>query len=129
MPIIEVTGTEVEKIKGEFESYLSGLNMVGEISYSQYSKMYNVGTKLIQKSYETGLHEGQPKWHDLRKDPNDLPKKESNYIVCYIDTACERHSFELGFSNCYGDKHWIDEDAEGYDEGVIAWYEIPQFKE
>lgn len=70
-------------------------------------------------------------WHDLRKDPNDLPKKVGNYIVCYLDTACKRHTFELSFVDYFEDKHWIDEDnhnIEGYDEGVIAWCELPTFR-
>ena len=57
MPIIEVTGTEIEKIKGEFETYLNGLNMVGEITYSQYCKMYDKGTALIQRAYDLGKKE------------------------------------------------------------------------
>ena len=71
-------------------------------------------------------------WHDLRKNPNDLPKKTGNYIVCYLDTTCERHSFELSFVDYFEDKHWIDENShnfEGYDEGVIAWCEFPEFKD
>ena len=27
-----------------------------------------------KEGYEKGLTEGKPKWHDLRKDSNDLPK-------------------------------------------------------
>ena len=77
-----------------------------------------------------GLKAGRPQWHDLRKDPNDLPKEVGNYIVCYLDTACERHTFELSFVDYLEDEHWIDEnghDIEVYDEGVIAWCEIPTF--
>lgn len=55
--IIEVVGKEIEKIKGDYESYLNGLNMVGEISYSQYSELYDEGTKQIQKAYELGKAE------------------------------------------------------------------------
>ena len=55
--ITEVVGKEIEKIKGDFESYLNGLNMVGEISYSQYSKLYDEGTKQIQRAYELGRAE------------------------------------------------------------------------
>ena len=55
--IIEVVGKEIEKIKGDFESYLNGLNMVGEISYSQYSELYDEGTKQIQRAYELGKSE------------------------------------------------------------------------
>ena len=55
--ITEVVGKEIEKIKGYFESYLNGLNMVGAISYSQYSALYDEGTKQIQKAYELGKSE------------------------------------------------------------------------
>ena len=55
--IIEVVGKEIEKIKGDYESYLNGLNMVGEISYYQYSELYDEGTKQIQKAYELGKAE------------------------------------------------------------------------
>ena len=55
--ITVVVGKEIEKIKGDFESYLNGLNMVGEISYSQYSELYDEGTKQIQRAYELGKSE------------------------------------------------------------------------
>ena len=63
--IIEVVGKEIEKIKGDFESYLNGLNMVGKISYSQYSELYDEGTKQIQKAYELGKS-------DLEKENAEL---------------------------------------------------------
>ena len=68
MPIIVVTGKEIEKIKGDFESYLNGLNMVGEISYSQYSELYDEGTKQIQRAYELGKS-------DLEKENAKLKAK------------------------------------------------------
>ena len=49
--------------------------------------------------------------------------------MCFLDTACERNCFELGYVNWFENKHWVDENAEGFDEGIIAWCEIPQFKE
>lgn len=55
--ITVIVGKEVEKIKGDFESYLNGLNMVGEITYSQYSELYDEGIKQIQKAYELGKSE------------------------------------------------------------------------
>ena len=83
-----------------------------------------------KQAFLAGLKAGRPQWHDLRKDPNDLPKEVGRYIVCYLDTACERNTFELSYVDWFEDKHWIDEDnhnIEGYDEGVIAWCEIPTF--
>lgn len=88
--------------------------------------------KQMFQAFLAGLKAGRPQWHDLRKDPNDLPNEVGNYIVCFLDTACERHTFELSFVDYFEDKHWIDEDnhnIEGYDEGVIAWCEIPKYTE
>lgn len=79
MSIIVVTGKEIEKIKGDFESYLNGLNMVGEISYSQYSELYDEGTKQIQRAYELGESE-------LEKENAEL-KCECRRCV-YSDCPC-----------------------------------------
>ena len=74
-----------------------------------------------------GLHEGQPKWHDLRKDPNDLPKDNK---------LCLLH-FDLGgwvnhITGWIERGTWYFEDgrqSEKWQDKVIAWCEIPQFKE
>ncbi|MCQ2081657.1 MAG: hypothetical protein MJZ11_08355 [Lachnospiraceae bacterium] len=70
--------------------------------------------------YLDGLAEGKPKWHDLRKDPNDLPKGDED-CLCFI-------------SECYFVGHYAKEDKEWhFDEfisnGVIAWCELPKFEE
>ena len=88
--------------------------------------------EFAEQAFIAGLKAGRPKWHDLRKNPEDLPKEVGRYIVCYLDSACERHTFELSFVDYFEDKHWIDEDnhnIEGYDEGVIAWCDIPLYME
>lgn len=67
-----------------------------------------------------GLKAGRPQWHDLRKDPNDLPPKMvSNHnfsievlsdrgeIVCYNFHYCEWFYWRSG--------------------EPIAWCEIPNF--
>ena len=104
-----------------------------DINYNEpdnYGSAKEIGYFSYHAGFLAGLKAGRPQWHDLRKDPKDLPKEVGNYIVCFLDTACERHTFELSFVDYFEDKHWIDEDnhnIEGYDEGVIAWCEIPTF--
>lgn len=86
----------------------------------------------IGEAYIEGAKENGVIWHDLRKNPDDLPKKVGNYLVCYLDTMLERHTFELSYVDYLGKEHWIDENnhnIETYDEGVIAWCEIPKFEE
>ena len=82
-----------------------------------------------------GLHAGATEngiqWHDLRKDPEDLPKDENVVTVIYHD--CDRHNT---YTACYDiiAENWI---YYNFDDGVwerlayevIAWCEIPQFKE
>ena len=72
--ITVVVGKEIEKIKGDFESYLNGLNMVGEISYSQYSELYDEGTKQIQKAYELGKSELEKENAELEKACDETQK-------------------------------------------------------
>ena len=57
--IIEVTGSDLEKIKGDFESTINGMNMTGAFDYSVYSKLYDVAVDCIQRAYELGCKEGK----------------------------------------------------------------------
>ena len=79
--ITVVVGKEIEKIKGDFESYLNGLNMVGEISYSQYSNLYDEGTKQIQRAYELGKSELEKGNAELKKELKDANEKVVN-LAC-----------------------------------------------
>lgn len=76
--IIEIVGKEIEKIKGDFESYLNGLNMVGEISYSQYSELYDEGTNQIQKAYELGKSELEKENAELKHTIATLRQEKDN---------------------------------------------------
>lgn len=72
-----------------------------------------------------GLAEGKPKWHDLRKNPNDLPKETGHYLTDdgeYIYDADRKKWRTLTCMACW-DFHWLD------DEDVIAWTELPKFEE
>lgn len=62
------------------------------------------------------LKAGRPKWHDLRKDPNDLPKNDR-----YVLIATQKRVY-LGFYDCCWFSHEIDDIGD-----VIAWCELPTF--
>lgn len=66
----------------------------------------------------------KPKWHDLRKNPDDLPK-QITLVIMYI----------IGNVYCNG---WFNGDGWIVDNGnmkkldcetVIAWCELPKFEE
>ena len=125
--ITVIVGKEIEKIKGNFESYLNGLNMVGKISYSQYSELYDEGTKQIQKAYELGKAEleeekcellgiiqGKDKViQELKKENAELTCQMKRNTFCYsCKNATERcYRNEIGCP-CEKYKSYKDENAE-----------------
>lgn len=73
-------------------------------------------TKVV---YLDGMAEGKPKWHDLREDPNDLPKENGEYWCklsngLYLECT---YDYELEF--------WFGKTQRK----IIAWCEFPKFKE
>ena len=78
-------------------------------------------------SFLAGLNAGRPQWHDLRKDPNDLPKECKN-VLCFVWQGegyyCVGHIIKGGDNSA---RWWASNKSEQLN--VIAWCEIPQFKE
>lgn len=73
-----------------------------------------------------GLKEGRKeKWHNLRKDPNDLPKLEDKRFWWSITVA--NQDGEACMYN-YKRSCWQNSLAGEIDE-VIAWCELPKFEE
>ena len=72
--------------------------------------------EIVRLAFLAGLKAGRPQWHDLRKDPNDLP--EDTYDV--LDQAGYKVHYNF-FQNV-----WLNEKDE-IDEHVIDWCEIPTF--
>ena len=68
----------------------------------------------IIAGFLAGLKAGRPQWHDLRKDPKDLPEK-------YIPVLNQ-----YGEHRSYDGHYWRDCDDVIYTD-VIAWCEIPTF--
>ncbi len=83
--------------------------------YTEKCELYNI--------YLAGLAEGKTKWHDLRKNPDDLPQNKSDVIIFrgyytfgFYETD-EKVWLEFEYSNVYKDA-----------ENVIAWTDIPKFE-
>ena len=78
---------------------------------------------LLVTMYMQGATENGIQWHDLRKDPNDLPKDDKKY---FIYTNLGNYYFTR-FRKTY----WVSVMTNEFvsNNAVIAWCEIPQFKE
>lgn len=96
------------------------------------------------KVYLDGLAEGRKeKWHDLRKDPNDLPKcTENEQVIFYVQEYYKeiekyKNHYYLGFykkSFLNDEVKLFVERSKGYEcehstEAVLCWCELPKFEE
>ena len=72
------------------------------------------------KDFLAGLKAGRPQWHDLRKDPNNLPE-DKEYVLVY--TNLTNYYVAEKVENHFMSKGW------GFIpmSTVIAWCEIPTF--
>lgn len=68
-----------------------------------------------KRHFLAGLKAGRPKWHDLRKDSNDLPKKDCEVVNLHENGNKTIQKWKNG--------HWTNAIVIP----VIAWYEIPTF--
>lgn len=82
----------------------------------------------LKEGFLAGLKAGRPKWHKI--SDGDLPEEEGEYLVCYeTEDGNYRNTFILNYTEYDESLHWCDEVFETYDEGVIAWCEIPKYTE
>ena len=103
-----------EELAEQFADNISGIELTCSLlSAKDKSHAYRLGR---YDGFLAGLKAGRPQWHDLRKDPNDLP--DDTYDV--LDQAGYKVHYNF-FQNV-----WLNEKDE-IDEHVIAWCEIPTF--
>lgn len=82
-------------------------------------------TKVAQryiKAFLAGLKAGRPQWHDLRKDPNDLPKGDGGSVS---RSVLKEDGMEVHYN--FWEKQWETSAYVRMKEPPIAWCEIPTF--
>lgn len=105
---------ENERLKGDLELWESGA-----------CRATNLDKCGVVKELKAQIE--KMKWHDLRKDPNDLPKETGSYVVSRFDNYLKRKkvSQTLFFIKGKGKgKGWQTKMDKTQ---IIAWCEIPQF--
>lgn len=79
----------------------------------------------ISDAFLAGQKAGRLKWRDLRKDPNDLPRQDETFTTKISIPVMTHPSYQ--FAEYYFDeKKWF---SRGEEVNVIAWCEIPLYKE
>lgn len=107
-----------EQIKQKVEEYLKHFINVLSVIGDKTFILKDIENAYIAGAIENGIH-----WHDLRKDPNDLPESSPFHEVLN----------ENGMKMYYDDvlKKWNMFTQHGIVQArpPIAWCEIPQFTE
>ena len=111
--------TELEK---QEEKYCK--ESCGSYYYECHSECSSI--EAFQAGAKWGM-EHAIEWHDLRKNPDDLPKRTGEYFtnigLLYYDELCNRHFWHTPSCEACDYSDEVEEDE------VIAWCELPQFKE
>lgn len=103
------------------EEYIKKNNLEWEL---ECNRTISIGE--VKQAYLAGLKAGRPKWHDLRKNPNDLPLRrciDSNGDV----VGLFRHSWDkkpTWYRYDFHEREWWQMETE-----PIAWCEIPTYTE
>ena len=99
-----------------------------EVDYYVYDDTSKVNellqlNKIVSKALEKA---DKYRWHDLRKNPDDLPEDngygESDYVLVMIGTP-EWNSWEQAYYH-HGKRLWST-----YEQNVFAWRYVEPFKE
>ena len=78
----------------------------------------------IEYAYLAGLRARKSKWHDLTKDPNDLPPVDPMYPECSVQVYSTE---KVPIHYCFNTKEWVSELS--YEVvNPIAWYHIPDYE-
>ena len=78
--------------------------------------------EVAKEGFLAGLKAGRPQWHDLRKHPKDLPEENKDVLVFFtLPDKSKNDVMITEFEN--NDFNYVDL------QDVIAWCELPKFKE
>lgn len=95
------------------------LSMEFVLGYPKIEKVYELLTTMdLQNAFLAGLKAGRPKWHDLRKNPLDLPTENCTVLIYTDWQGMELKTFFVD-TRLFENLTFRE---------VIAWAEIPQFE-
>jgi len=104
-----------EELKQKAKEFIDRINKESD---GMWLNNYYLSDLLVMFATENGIQ-----WHDLRKDPNDLPEKIKLVLIrlvgCYV----------LGWYDGIDFYNDCNKGEKIPKELFIAWCEIPQFKE
>lgn len=102
--------------------------LVDENEALKFAARMSEKTELQLRKENAELKAGN-RWHDLRKDPKDLPD-EGIYLVVWQNARGYKQRMTMLYEEDDEEKlHWIDGEGDCWDDDVIAWRDFPEFEE
>lgn len=94
--------------------------MIDEEMAEEYAKPWKTSLAYVsvKEAYLAGLKAGRPKWHDLRKNPLDLPTENCTVLIYTDWQGMELKTFFVD-TRLFENLTFRE---------VIAWCEIPRFE-
>ena len=84
-----------EEIEQKFKETYPDL-MRGDTPLSPYFDIWCYAIEIMEQENKIAdIKAGRPQWHDLRKDPNDLPKDTTSLYLVRV------YSWDFGLSHLY----------------------------
>jgi hypothetical protein len=88
---------------------------------------------IMQRAFLAGLRADRSQWHNLRKNPEDLPEQSvlfwdiSKKVIGAVEIAPNQYCSMAAYYS-FPDKKWKTLE-DPYTADVIAWCEIPKYTE
>ena len=121
---IEIEANKFAEKHGPSNAYCSKAEIVGN-----YREIKGLKKGFIA-GYEKGLAEGKPKWHNLRKNPDDLPKEDCTEVMFITEYKSETLAGTYINGGGEGTPIFDTFGIAFYEvEQVIAWCELPKLEE
>ena len=90
---------------------------------AQLEREKNLNQCMTDNNEQLREHIEKMKWHDLRKDPNNLPKDRHNVWIVYLNGYYQEEKSVASYRH----KFWVIGGLKTECE-VIAWCELPQWE-
>lgn len=109
------------------EEYSKGLCKTCTVDTCRYNTLQTCAIKeSIKQAFLAGL-KAKTQWHNLRENPNDLPKNTESVLCVLWGTT-----YDVGYYKETDDELWHFDEysiSKSHKEDVVAWCEIPQFRD
>lgn len=105
------------------QGFLAGLKAGSQLDEVWHD--YDAGEDCYEDSHEgrwVKRETGRPQWHDLRKDPKDLPK--DNVVLIQTESNCHFIALYYPEEKWWGTYEMFSHEIHGK---IIAWCELPTF--